>query len=159
MNRRMRAIGLALAVVLLVGTAAPATANHGKRASVTDGEFVTLQAGTDLGYEIEGRGLMVRIRHLTFVLVRARGLDAASTYPTHVHNGPCAEPTFGGGHYQHNVGGNVNDVNEIWPFVVTNDNGRGKGFAWHRHRARPDAMSIVIHHPETLERLACADLS
>ena len=154
----MKMAVLVVVAALTVGMAAPASANHGIKAKVTTGEFVTLQAGSDGGYTVEGRAIMVRILHMTFVLVRARGLDAATTYPTHVHNAECADPTFGGGHYQHNVGGNVNDVNEIWPFVTTNDNGRGKGFAWHRHRARPEAMSIVIHHPDTLARLACADL-
>ena len=50
-------------------------------------------------------------------------------------------------------------MNEIWPVVTTNDSGRGWGSAVHRHRARPDAMAIVIHYPpDTSIRLACLDL-
>ena len=150
---------VALAALLVVATASPATAARARVPKVTRGHFVTLQGGVDLGMTIEGRGTMVRVLDLTFVLVRVRGLDGNATYPTHVHNAPCADPTFGGGHYQHNVGGNVNARNEIWPVVSTNDNGKGKGFAWHSHRARPEAQSIVIHHPDTLARLACVDLT
>jgi hypothetical protein len=89
-----------------------------------------------------------------------RGLEANTTYPAHVHNAPCSATPPGGSHYQHQVGGPVDAVNEIWPIVTTGSAGRGFGSAWHTHRARPDAMSIVIHYPpDTSIRLACADLS
>jgi len=159
MNSRLRMKMVALAALLVVATASPATASATGSAEVTRGHFVTLQGGIDLGMTIEGRGTMVRVLDLTFVLVRVRGLDENTTYPTHVHNAPCGEPTFGGSHYQHTVGGNVNPTNEIWPFVSTNSKGKGKGIAWHSHRARAEAESIVIHHPDTGSRLACVDLT
>lgn len=161
-----RRIGqLLIVIALLVVAAAPAGAGTGihRHADVTSGEFVTLTGGAELGYEVEGRAVMVRVpwRHgRTFVTVRVRGLDATTAYPAHVHNAPCAGDPPGGSHYQHEIGGAVDDVNEIWPVVTTNADGRGRGFAIHGHWARPDAQSIVIHYPaNTSIRLACADLS
>jgi len=106
---------------------------------------------------------MVKMRGLTVVSVRVRGLDARATYPTHVHNAPCSADPAGGGHYQNEVGTEpefVNDANEIWPIVTTNRNGRGHSYAVHTARARDEAMSLVIHYPaDTSIRLACVDLS
>jgi len=102
---------------------------------------------------------MVRFAESTFVAVRVRGLDPATSYPTHVHNAPCSTIPPGGSHYQHIAGGAVDGVNEIWPVVTTNERGAGWGTAWHDHRARPDAMAIVIHYPaDTSIRLVCIDL-
>jgi hypothetical protein len=144
-----RRIGqLIVVIALVVVAAAPASAGSGvrKHAEVTKGAFV-----------------MVRVpwRHSrTFVAVHVRGLDPTTVYPVHVHNAPCSADPPGGSHYQHEVGGAVDDVNEIWPAVTTNDAGRGHGSATHGHWARPDAQSVVIHYPaNTSIRLACADLS
>lgn len=161
-----RRIGqLIVVIALVVVAAAPASAGTGvrKHAEVTKGTFVTLSGGADLGYEVEGRAVMVRVpwRHgRTFVAVQVRGLDPTTEYPAHVHNAPCSADPPGGSHYQHAVGGAVDDVNEIWPVVSTSAAGRGHGSAVHGHWARPDAQSIVIHYPaNTSIRLACADLS
>lgn len=102
---------------------------------------------------------MVRVDDRTLVGVHVRGLSGSTTYPTHVHNAPCAAPTYGGSHYQHGPSGGVSAVNEIWPTVQTNGQGNGLGLVTHAHRARPDAMSIVIHQPGTNNRLACVDLN
>lgn len=161
-----RRIGqLIVVIALVVVAAAPASAGTGvrKHADVTKGTFVTLSGGADLGYEVEGRAVMVRVpwRHgRTFVAVHVRGLDPTTVYPAHVHNAACSADPPGGSHYQHAIGGAVDDVNEIWPVVTTNAAGRGHGSAVHGHWARPDAQSIVIHYPaNTSIRLACADLS
>ncbi|HEX9643669.1 MAG TPA: hypothetical protein VGC11_06705 [Acidimicrobiia bacterium] len=160
MTRKRSMLLLGLAAALVVSMASPAPAHTGNRIEVTRGEFVTLQGGTDLGYTISGKAVMVRLRKATLVGVWVRGLDADTTYPAHVHNAPCSATPPGGSHYQHQVGGPVDAVNEIWPIVTTGSAGRGFGSAWHTHRARPDAMSIVIHYPpDTSIRLACADLS
>lgn len=160
---RKTAATLTAAAAMTVA-AAPATvdAHGGGRAPlrVTSGEFETLPGGSANGYDIDGRAVMIRLPHRTVVAVHVRGLDPDTTYPSHVHNAPCADSPAGGGHYQHVVGGPVDPVNEIWPIVTTNRRGWGHGFATHDHRARPDARSIVIHYPpDTSVRLACVDLT
>lgn len=161
-RRRHRLIVAMLALVtaaVVLTTAAPAHSTG--RAEVTWGRFDTFPAGEELGFDVRGVALMVRAPAndgTTVVAVRVRGLDAEyPTYPAHVHNAPCA--TGGGGHYQDEVGGAVDAVNEIWPTVSRNAAGRGRGFAVHDNWARSDAQSVVIHHPaDTSIRLACADL-
>lgn len=151
---------LAMVTLLVVATRADAAG-----AEVTTGRFATTLAGEALGYDITGVAIMVRLPAgkdgRTLVRVAVRGLDPTTTFPAHVHNGPCA--SGGGGHYQHEVGGAVDAVNEIWPAISTNRAGAGNGSALHGHWARPAAQSIVIHHPDdgtpdAGKRLACAQL-
>lgn len=161
MSRRMRnsllVVGLSLGLALAPTSAASAHGGDHHSAEVTRGSFVTLAGGTP--YLLQGHAVMVRVGDRTMVGVHIRGLDGSTVYPTHVHNKRCAAPDFGGSHYQHQVGGDVDALNEIWPTVRTNDRGNGLGFAAHAHRARSEAMSIVIHQAGTNTRLACADLS
>jgi superoxide dismutase, Cu-Zn family len=164
MTIRNTTMGLAAAAALTFSFVAPATADahHGSGAPVeiSSGEFETLPGGSAMGYDIDGRAVMIRLPHRTLVAVHVRGLDPDTTYPAHVHNAPCSNTPPGGGHYQHTVGGPVDPVNEIWPTVTTNRHGRGHGLAAHDHRARPDAQSIIIHYPpDTSVRLACVDLT
>ncbi len=157
---RGRTIILMATVAVLVAMAAPVAA---RGAQVTTGEFITLPNDAGVEYHIEGHAEMRRIPARggqTRVTVHVRGLDAHQTYPAHVHNAPCSATPPGGSHYQHEVGGAVDAVNEIWPVVTTNAAGNGLGSALHGHWARPEAMSIVVHYPaDTSIRLACADLS
>ena len=151
---------LAAATAMLMAVAPTASAGG---AQVDWGRFETLPGGAELGYDIDGFGVMVRTPGgddgRTRVLVVVRGLDANETYPTHVHNQPCSYDPAGGGHYQHLVGGPVDMVNEMHPIVTTNSSGRGTGRAVHDHWARPEAQSVVIHYPaNTAIRLACVDL-
>lgn len=140
--------------------ATPAHADHHATVPITTGEFDTLPGGTDLGYDVEGWAAMVRLPHRTIVSVHVQGLDAHTTYPAHVHNAPCSASPAGGGHYQHEVGGSVDAVNEIWPIVTTDRHGRGHTNVAHHHRARAEAQSIVFHHPaDTSIRLVCVDLA
>jgi Cu-Zn family superoxide dismutase len=154
-----RLIPLLMATALLVAMASPAAAGG---AEVTAGEFETLPGGVGLGYDITGHAEMRRAPAdggKTIVTVHLRGLDPNTTYPTHVHNAPCTGTPPGGGHYQHDIGGAVDPVNEIWPAVHTNAAGIGLGMAVHGHWARADAMAIVVHYPaDTSIRLACVDL-
>jgi len=163
MPRWMRNILLVVSVSLglLVAAALPASAHGGAhhRAEVTKGSFVTLSGGVDLGHSVRGHAVMVRFGDRTLVGVHVRGLEGSETYSTHVHNKACAAPAFGGSHYQDDPASGVNADNEIWPTVQTNPSGNGRGFATHDHRARPEAMSIVVHQPDTGVRLACADLT
>ena len=159
---RHRLIVAMLALItaaVVLATAAPARSTGD--VELTWGRFETFSAGQELGFDVRGATLMVRAPAdggKTVVVVRVRGLDAGyPTYPAHVRDASCADG--GGGHYQHEIGGAVNTVNEIWPTVSSDDTGRGRGFAVHGNWARPDAQSIVIHYPgNTSIRLACADL-
>ena len=157
-GRKLMQVTMAVALVMLL--AVPAAAGG---AGVTSGDLATLQGGADLGFEITGRVVMRRVpgdAGKTLVVVQVRGLDPNTVYPVHVHNAPCSATPPGGGHYQDQIGGPVDPVNEIWPTVETNAAGNGLGVAVHGHRARPDAMAVVIHYPPaTSIRLACADLT
>lgn len=148
---------LSAVVAMLFVMTVPTQASHGIR--VTSGAFQTLPGGADLGYQVSGRAIMVRTPDWTTVSVTVRGLDANTVYPTHVHNAPCSNTPAGGSHYQNEVGGPVDAVNELWPIVTTDASGHGVGYAWHGFGVRRDAMSIVIHYPaNTAIRLACVDL-
>jgi Cu-Zn family superoxide dismutase len=154
----LTAAGLSLTEAAPAST--PADADDHAIVPTTTGEFDTLPGGTDSGYDVEGRAAMIRLPHRTLVSVHVEGLDADTTYPAHVHNAPCSAIPAGGGHYQHEVGGTVDAVNEIWPIVTTDQHGRGHAQVAHAHRARPEAQSIVIHYPlDTSIRLACVDLT
>ena len=143
-----------VAVVLVMLVAVTAVAGAG--AQVTAGEIDPFLAGLDREYEISGHARMVRTAGgQTLTTVQAWGLAANTTYGVHVHNASCA--AGGGGHYQQVVGGQVNDVNEIWPGFTTNAAGHGKGFASNDFTARPEAQAIVIHDVDGA-RIACADL-
>ena len=149
---------------LLLGllTAPAAVADPGTAATTTSGEFTTLPGGVERGYDITGHAVMVRTpgSGTTRVTVHARGLDADQVYGVHVHNASCDATPPGGGHYQHEVGGAVDAVNELWPVITTNAAGVGHGSAVHGHVARPDARAIVIHWPQDpAVRLACLDLA
>jgi Cu-Zn family superoxide dismutase len=156
-------IPILLATAGLAATATPVKAHGRRHREVTHGHFETLPGGHDLGFDIHGRATMVRTGRdggTTSVVVRVRGLAPNTTYKTHVHNAPCSATPAGGGHYQHEIGGAVDDENEIWPTLTTNSRGRAVGRAVHGEWARDDAQSIVIHWSEnTATRLACVDLT
>jgi hypothetical protein len=151
------AIAVSAALVTPAISSGTVTAN-GNRAEVTTGHFAPLPDDANPLYDVGGRAVMVRIGHdpgRTIVISHVSGLDHHTTYPSHVHNGTCAEKL---GHYKDDPGGPVDATNEIWPAVTTNAQGRGVGTAIHAARARQEAQSIVVHHPDTGARLACADL-
>jgi hypothetical protein len=147
------------ATVVLTVTAAGSPVEAGTDAEVTHGRFDTTQKGQVRGYDIRGHAVMIRTDvegGRTVVVSVARGLEPNTTYGSHVHDAPCS--TGGGGHYQHTVGGAVDDENEIWPTLHTNGRGVAVAKATHDHRARPDAQSIVIHDGDGA-RVACLDLT
>lgn len=155
----IRLLGAAL---LLVALLVPTTAlSADQAATATRGTFTTLSGGADLGYDLDGHAVMVRspATGTTRVRVHVSGLEPDTTYGVHVHAASCDTTPPGGGHYQHEVGGAVDAVNEIWPTVTTNAAGVGMGDAVHDHVARADAQAIVIHWPgNAAVRLACLDL-
>jgi hypothetical protein len=143
---------LSLAVII---TGIGAAAANG--AQVTRGDVHTFAVGLTRGYDISGHAQMVRTadgRTITFV--EAWGLAPNTSYPSHVHNMPCAV-LFAGGHYQNVVGGPADNVNEIWLSFTTDASGHGNGHATNDFTARPEAQSVVIHDVDT-QRIACADL-
>ena len=157
MLRKISIVAAALALL-------PMTAMAGGKI-VTKGEVSATPAG-ELVYPagITGHARMIRTLSddvgNTVVRLRVKGLSPGFEYPTHVHNGTCA--SGGGGHYQHEVGGAVDDVNEMWLTFTANSKGKAKSHAGHDHLAREDARSIVIHDhiyaslPKA--RIACVDL-
>jgi len=156
----------ALTLIILTATGlaastAPVDAHNGRSLEVTNGRFQTLPHDADgVHDEVKGGAIMFRFADATAVYVEVKGLAPDTTYPTHVHNQPCSSTPPGGGHYQNTVSGPVDATNEVWPTVTTDDRGRGSGRAFHAFRARPEAQSVVIHHPaNTSIRLACVDLS
>lgn len=149
-----------LVLVILVSLAVASvgiTSAAADGAQVTSGAFKTFAAGPERGYDISGRAQIVRTADgKTLTSVQAWGLTSNTTYPVHVHNAPC-NVNNAGGHYQDVVGGDVNNVNEIWPGFTTDASGHGNGRAANNFVARPQAQSVVIHDPDGA-RIACADL-
>lgn len=164
-RRRRRRVMVAAAIAVLVAVLASGTASaHTNRhAELSAGNFVTLPDGETMGHSVTGQAVMLRQSGSTMVWVHVAGLDAGTTYPSHVHNAPCSATPAGGSHYQNVAGVGpdfVNATNEIWPAIATDASGASSAFAFHSFRARPDAMSIVIHYPaDTSIRLACVDLA
>lgn len=125
---------------------------------ITAGEFKTTDVAKAGGMAIGGRMMMVRDTYsgTTESFVHAMGLPASTPATIHVHNLPCGV-AGGGGHYQIDATGAVDEVNEIWPRILATDvNGVGSGYARHKHYARPEAQSMVIHDAvNATQRNAC----
>jgi len=129
---------------------------------VTEGSPLTTKVGVERNYEITGKATMKRLSGgnagITVVDLYVEGLHPNAKYPAHVHNLPCAIKG-GGGHYQNEKGGKVDDVNEIWLTFSTDGTGTGSSKAEHGYVARQDAQSIVIHDKTADKaRIACIDL-
>ena len=152
-NRVATYIGVAAALALA------STNTLADGVQVTEGKAVTTKAGSERNYTITGQAYMFRIPSgKTIVDLYIEGLHPNEKYPVHVHNLPCGE-RGGGGHYQHEKGGKVDDVNEIWLTFTSDTAGVGSSDAKHGHVARADAQSIVIHDSTADKaRIACIDL-
>jgi hypothetical protein len=153
--RTALAASLALGVIA-ISTPAEATGWP----ELTSGRFHSTALGVERGYHVRGGATMLRTDHgggRTVVASVAWGLQPNTEYMSHVHNAPCS--TGGGGHYQREVGGAVDRVNEIWPILRTGPHGVAFGYATHDDRARPEAQSVVIHDPSDGGRIACLDLT
>lgn len=158
MNRRLRLLLFTCMAMAFFSVTAGIVDNVAAgNAQVSQGPLQTYATGLERGYVIEGHAQLVRnAAGRTLALVQASGLAPNTTYPVHVHNAPCAVNN-GGGHYQHEVGGPVDAINEIWPGLTTNAAGYGAGKAFNDFSARPEAQAIVIHDTDGA-RIACADL-
>jgi len=144
--------------VALAGAVSHQVAEADSGLRITYGTFETTQTGLDRDFVITGTALMVRSSTDTKVWTQVIGLDAGTSYGSHVHDLPCA--LGGGGHYKidPSVSGTV-EANEIWPLLTANAEGIGFGYADVTHVARVEAQSIVVHDPSDGARIACADLT
>ena len=157
-SRKTATIAIFTLSTLLTASLVPLSVSGNQGAKITSGKFSTYAAGIDRAYDITGRAMMIRTPNgKTIVDIRVKNLFPNTSYMTHVHNLPCNVKN-GGGHYQHEVGGAVDEINEIWPVFTTNAAGIGNGFAKNDFYARPDAQSIVVHDTDGA-RIACADLT
>lgn len=146
--------GLLLAAL---GAFAPVQADQSS-ATVAKGDFATFAAGIERNFTITGHVRLKRVpAGKTIVVLHAKGLQPNTTYGAHVHNATC-DDNQGGGHYQNEVGGSADIVNEIWPGFTTNADGNGSGYAANDFIARPEAQSVVIHDTDGA-RIACTDLN
>lgn len=151
--RRTR-FGVALAAVALSASLAPSALAGG--AVVTRGEFNAFNGST---LPITGQATMVRTADgRTIVSIQVQGLDADTTYGSHVHSQACADG-LAGGHYRFDPAGAATPPNEIWPGpFTTNAAGAGSGDTIAEGTAGPTAVAVVIHAPGGA-KIACADLS
>jgi Cu-Zn family superoxide dismutase len=150
----------ALAAALVVGSASPAAAGSAVRAM---GTFTA--AGPAYTYDTvvvpERARARLRVVQIgggrTLAVLTVRGLPAKTTYAVHAHTGPCgADPMTSEGHYQHQPGGPVDPVNELWLGFTTNAGGVGVAHAvvdW-QFRDNDSSESITFHHGGPA-RVAC----
>ncbi|MCB0164287.1 MAG: superoxide dismutase family protein [Anaerolineae bacterium] len=144
------------AIILIVAFLATPTLAK-EPIQVTRGQMVTYADGLEKGYDISGMVTMVRSAEgHTSVTLRVQGLTPNTNYAVHVHNQACRVEA-GGSHYQHDINGAADEVNEIWPAITTNSGGYGYSKTVNDFVARPEARSVVIHDTDK-SRLACADL-
>lgn len=106
-----------------------------------------------------GHAVLVRSDDSTTVSVALVGLQPDTDYPAHVHQMPCAQ--LGGGHYKLDPSiEDTDESNEIWPTFTTDSDGNGMGTVTVDHRARGDALAVVVHDPNADNaKFLCADLT
>lgn len=122
------------------------------------GTFAELPTGAGSG--ITGSATLRRSPAGTVASVSLSGaLTADATYPIHVHASPC-DVMAGGPHYKIDTAVMETEPdNEIWPNATADAAGAmAMGTATVDHIARFDAQSMVVHDPDTNDRLLCADL-
>src|SRR6478609_58519 len=126
--------------------------------SILHGSFAPLPSYA--GQPLTGEALLFRtLDGSTHVSIQVLGLQAATEYPSHVHNQPCA--VLAGAHYLLDPAAATGENNEIWLSVMANADGIGVSEKLvPNHVARGDALSIVVHDPAAANaKMMCADLS
>ena len=92
----------------------------------------------------------------TVATLHVRGLASRKTYTVHAHTGSCSSSSASsGGHYQHVVGGAVDDENELWLGFTTNLAGNGSAQSVVGWEFRPGAALSVTFHQGGATRVAC----
>ncbi len=122
------------------------------------GGFMAINSGVDTYEMLSGSAYVSNRSDNTAVAqVSVMGLTANATYPAHVHVGDCE--SLGGAHYLQDSGGEDMAENGLWPVTMTNEFGYGMGWASNPFNVRmTETQSIILHDPDTGERIACADL-
>lgn len=129
--------------------------------TVTEGNFYPTGDGAS---RVFGYAKMVRHDKGTEVTVHVSGVRPHRSHSVHVHSGPCRAH---GPHYKHDPNGPGEPPNELWPSsdpdapeagLVADGEGYGTARAEASWTARPEAASVMLHHPQTNEMMACADL-
>lgn len=95
----------------------------------------------------------------TRVEVQVTGLPADTLYTARVHAFPCAFDDGGPPYLLDPADDAVPPANQLNLEVGTNELGVGHGRVTTEHRARGDALSVVVHEPNTDAALLCADLA
>jgi len=139
-------------------------AKVGPETSLDESGQVTapFSAGTDefAGVSASTVQFYTKTNGKTKVKIKWAGLPSeykGETYPSHVHNLPCAEQN-GGGHYKIDPAepGAV-ESNEMWLNFKQTSSKKTVNKTFNT-TPRADAQSIVLHRPVTAERVACIDL-
>lgn len=147
-------LGKLLTALALSAVFAPAVLADG--ATITRGDFHAFATG--VGLPISGHAQMIRTADgRTIVTIHLEGLDANTTYASHVHAAACATNSADG-HYKFDPAGAAAPPNEIWPGPFTTTGaGIGNGNTIADGTAGPTAVSVVVHAPGGA-KIACADL-
>ncbi len=164
MHRRSLRTTLPVAAVavaaLAVSSAGPAAASHIVKA---EGRFATAGPAYTYNTVMVPEGARARLRVVkiggvrTHAVLIVRGLPANTTYAVHAHTGPCsANPMSSEGHYQHQPGGPVDALNELWLGFTTNAGGVGVAHAIVDWDFRDDDSSeSITFHQGGPARVAC----
>ncbi len=168
MNLRLLSVAVpvaSLAAVLLASGVSPAgaTADHVR----SEGTFST--AGPAWTYDAvvpAGASAVVRTIETadgsTVATLQARGFAGAQDFSVHAHTGPCGpSSSTSAGHYQHVVGGAVDEANELWLSFSTTPSGNGNAQSVVEWQFRVGgANSITFHDPSRGGlRVACLPVS
>lgn len=122
------------------------------------GSFSVTEAGEALYDGLWGGArLYITADGMSKVEVYLSGLGADTQYASHVHNEACANG--GGAHYLQDMSAEDIAENGLWPAISTDASGAGSGSAMQDFVVRPDARSVVVHEPESGDRIVCADLN
>lgn len=125
--------------------------------SIATGGFRAIAPYTNIG----GRALMVRtLDGNTNLSISITGVSPTVMYTAHLHAAPCQ--FAGGGHYKIDPAVTTTvETNELWLKGTSTDGGVVTSLASFTHKARGDALSVVIHDPNSATpgaKMACADL-
>lgn len=153
MSRSLAAVALpvvALASTFLLGgtPSAGAAADHVR----AEGAFST--AGPAWTYDpVVPTGASAVVRTVetpsgrTVATLHVRGFAGAREFSVHAHTGLCgSDPAASGGHYQHRIGGPVDDANELWLSFSTTPSGNGNAQSVVEWQVRDgEARSLTFH--------------
>lgn len=122
------------------------------------GRFETLPAFAGVA-SVDGTALLSRNLDGTASLsLSVAGLAPSVEHTAHVHAQPCDYGEGGGHYYLDPASPDIGEANEIWPLLSPGPDGYSNVSISIPEAPRGDALSIVVHDPETNSKLACADL-